>query len=202
MKHEHNDGILTVTRHTINKETLMNPQNQDQPVNPNLDNDASAPDTATPVTPAPAAPTPDLSNSDVETATLQTIENLESENTEPTPVAAPATGTEAVAGATDALPVTEPASVATPATGAPTDAQAAPTPLETSAAGVAAAVGAQAAQQQQNAPVSTQNPASQPAAPAEGKKSNKLVVVALVVVLVLVLAVAGYFLWQSTNTGA
>lgn len=176
----------------------MNPQNQDQPVNPSLDND-----TTTPVTPAPVSPVPEATSPEANQETMQGIDNLQSESSEPKVAmvsSASQSGDEAVASASEIptpVEATPPTMSSTPGTQTP----ASSSPLESSAAGVAAAVGAQAAQQQATNPMNATAPESQPVTDDKKKAPRKVMVVALVVVLILALAVVGYAVWQSLNAG-
>ncbi len=166
----------------------MNPQDQNQPY-------------------APVESTPEADE-----AALQAIEALESEElgaTQEPPVASvitPLEGTPAVAGVADA-PVEATTSLEPVATSVPIN----PTPIlgdqtvsvpdtspiEATASGVAAAIGAQQASQA----VQAQAPISEPMKPFAGEKksSKKLLVIALVIVLAVIAGVVGYFAWQSMS---
>jgi len=166
----------------------MNPQDQNQPY--------------TPVESTPEA----------DEAALQAIEALESEELgatqEPPAVSiiTPIESTPAVAGVTDAqveaATSLEPVATSvpinpTPILGDQTVSVPDTSPVEATASGVAAAIGAQQASQT----VATQAPVSEPIKPfaSEKKSSKKLLIILLVVVLAVVAGVVGYFAWQSMS---
>lgn len=151
-----------------------------------------------PTNPTPAV-TPNESTSsspESDAAALQAIDVIEADQTTSPNVTQPESlaSTEIPTGAPVETPASfepteTPGAVPEPSVmGGQTDTS----PVEASAAGVAAGLGVQAATN------GTLTPSAAPApVVGEKKKTNKLVVVLLVVVLVAAGAAAGYFVWQS-----
>ncbi len=183
----------------------MNPQDQNQPTPEAPDTSFGTPETPTSdfSTPQPSQATtqPEVSGDDA--AALQQIESLEAESTTPAinPVepATPGVSADApVDTVATSTPSAEPTlnsfatSETNPLTSAPTDSSApvtsaeptpvAPTtpPVEPAAAGFAAAGAGVAA--------------------STSKKPSKALLIILAVVVVLALGVAGYLVWQSTQS--
>lgn len=166
----------------------MNPQ--EQPTTPTPSNGLGT----TPV----ANQTPGAEN---ESATMQAIEALEAE--EPTltdvpqpaatPASAPTVSSEPAAAATSLEPAETPGAVpTTPVVGGQTTSTPDTSPVEASAAGVAAGLGAQAA----TTPTQASTFASAPVV-EEKKKASKLPFVLVLAALVVVGAIVGFLVWQS-----
>jgi len=180
----------------------MNPQDQDQTTTPLNDTAVDTPSTqpevsldesSTPPVELPATPEADA-------AALQAIDALESEGvTVDSSVSAPAVDPVPVEPMTPTSPDPTP-TITSPVTPEQQQDTAPTTAVEASAAGAAAAVGAQAGQTMANA---SQAPVTQPASSAFGSTQKKAVskptLILIAVVGVLILAVAGFFIWQAMN---
>lgn len=188
----------------------MNPQDPNQPDTKTPDTLFGQPsnDDATPSISADFG-TSSSTTPDADAAALQAIESLESESTTPLPAEPPviapvepatlasSESEPQVAGVNDAKPFQS--SYAAAPAAAPTPEPAPVTPVEASAAGLASAAGAQAGQAL-GASQSAPTPASVQASTGQPKKKSKLVLIIAIVLLAVAAGVAGYFVWQSTQT--
>ncbi len=123
-------------------------------------------------------------------ATLQAIDSIEAEPTATVAQAEPAPESSTL-GVTNTPPI---ATVSAPQSPVPPVVTEETTSAESTAAGVAAAMGAQSVQ--------TPTQATSPFNSENKPKSRKGLVIVLIIVLALAAGAAGYFVYQSLNSGA
>ncbi len=164
----------------------MNPQDQDQHTSTPEDTLGGA--GTLPVAESPSEP----QNTTIpafDEATLQAIDSIEAEPTATVAQAEPAPESSTL-GVTNTPPIATVSAPQSPVPPVVTEI----TPAESTAAGVAAAMGAQSVQ--------TPTQATSPFNSENKPKSRKGLVIVLIIVLALAVGAAGYFVYQSLNSGA